>query len=242
MGILGRISRIVKANVQDLTSEASDPSKGIDDLLTVLRTERRESERQLASARAQLARLQAMKSDAEAKVGKLSDEAIDALRKGDEDLARRTLVRKKAQADAAASVAAEIEEFSSLAAKLGKALGWLDARIAQISVRKGLADARSAQANVARMMDDMDFDSLEDSIDELTGDGLDDPLFRPGILDDPPGLDSVAPRPGKTVSPKVDKALDREGGPSGAEDGKIVDELAALRKKIEDSRKGKGGK
>lgn len=239
MGILGRISKIVKANLQDVTSDTLDPAKGIEDLLTVLRTERRESERQLVSARVQLKRLEVMLKDAETKARNLADEATNALRKGDDDTARRCLIRKKSQAEAASSVRAEVEEFSALTVKLEKAVGWLDARISQVSVRKGLADTRSAHANVARMMDDMDFDAMDDTLDELSGDGL-----RSGsrILDEPPGLDALAPRPGRTLNPPIDRALDREGGPAGADDKKIVDELAALRKKIEDSRKGKGGK
>ncbi len=95
MSILDRMSRLVRANVNDLIDQAEDPAKMIDQLL-------RDMQSNITTARAQVASMIAQEKELEAdltETRQLSEEWAEKARRaveaGKDDLAREALRRKR---------------------------------------------------------------------------------------------------------------------------------------------------
>ncbi|MDQ4044926.1 MAG: PspA/IM30 family protein, partial [Chloroflexota bacterium] len=94
MAILDRISRLVRANINDLIDQAEDPEKMIDQIL-------RDMQSSITSARAQVAAMIAQEKELEAEVSESEElvreweaKARRAVEAGKDDLAREALRRK----------------------------------------------------------------------------------------------------------------------------------------------------
>lgn len=94
MSILDRISRLVRANVNDLIDQAEDPEKMIDQIL-------RDMQSNITTARAQVAAMIAQEKELEADVNESQELATEwgekarrAVSAGKDDLAREALRRK----------------------------------------------------------------------------------------------------------------------------------------------------
>jgi len=95
MGILDRMSRLVRANVNDLLDRAEDPEKMIDQIIRDMQTNITDARRQVAAMIAQEKELEAdLKESKElsAEWGTKAKRAVDA---GKDDLAREALRRKR---------------------------------------------------------------------------------------------------------------------------------------------------
>jgi phage shock protein A len=95
MGILERMSRLVRANVNDLIDKAEDPEKMIDQIL-------RDMESNILTARSQVASMIAQEKELEADLRETSELATEwgekarrAVDAGKDDLAREALRRKR---------------------------------------------------------------------------------------------------------------------------------------------------
>ncbi|MDP9363126.1 MAG: PspA/IM30 family protein [Chloroflexota bacterium] len=95
MGIMDRLSRLIRANVNDLIDRAEDPEKLLDQILRDMQTN-------ITSARAQVASMIAQEKELEADLGETRRLAIEwgakaqrAVEAGKDDLAREALRRKR---------------------------------------------------------------------------------------------------------------------------------------------------
>ncbi len=95
MSILDRVSRLVRANVNDLIDQAEDPEKMIDQLL-------RDMQLNITTARAQVALMIAQEKELEADLTESrhlatqwNEKAMRAVEAGKDDLAREALRRKR---------------------------------------------------------------------------------------------------------------------------------------------------
>jgi phage shock protein A len=95
MGILDRMSRLVRANVNEMLDRAEDPEKMIDQIIRDMQTNITDARRQVASMIAQEKELEAdLKESTElaSEWGTKAQRAVDA---GKDDLAREALRRKR---------------------------------------------------------------------------------------------------------------------------------------------------
>ena len=95
MGIMDRLSRLIRANVNDLIDQAEDPEKMLDQIL-------RDMQSNMTTARAQVAAMIAQEKELEADLNetrRLANEwgakAQRAVAAGKDDLAREALRRKR---------------------------------------------------------------------------------------------------------------------------------------------------
>jgi phage shock protein A len=95
MGILDRMSRLIRANINDMIDRAEDPEKMIDQIL-------RDMESNIRTARSQVAAMIAQEKELEADLGETKQLAAEwgakakrAVDAGKEDLAREALRRKR---------------------------------------------------------------------------------------------------------------------------------------------------
>jgi len=148
MGIMDRLSRLIRANVNDLIDAAEDPEKTLDQLL-------REMQENMTTARAQVAAMIAQEKELEADLNetrRLADEwgrkAQRAVAAGKDDLAREALRRKRDSDDNAAVYAQQLGVQEQAVEKLKQQLRQLEAKYqATLSQRDSMiARQRRARA------------------------------------------------------------------------------------------------
>lgn len=169
MGVLDRMSRLVRANVNDLLDQAEDPEKMIDQIL-------RDMESNIVDARKQVAAMIAQEKELEYdrdETQKLSDawgeKAQRAVEAGKDDLAREALRRQKDYADNADLYDQQLTAQKEAVAKLKMQLAQLEAKYDQTRSQRDSLVARQkrarAQAQVAGSLNSADFSSMDPSAD-----------------------------------------------------------------------------
>jgi len=94
MGIMDRISRLVRANVNDIIDQAEDPEKMIDQILRDMQTNITTARAQVASMIAQEKELEAEVEENQELASEWEEKARRAVAAGKDDLAREALRRK----------------------------------------------------------------------------------------------------------------------------------------------------
>jgi len=95
MGIMDRISRLLRANVNDMLDRAEDPESTLDQILRDMETNIGQARTQVASMIAQQKELQADLSEVKGLSTEWQTKAQRAVEAGKDDLAREALRRKK---------------------------------------------------------------------------------------------------------------------------------------------------
>jgi phage shock protein A len=94
MAILDRISRLVRANINDLIDQAEDPEKMIEQILRDMQSNMTTARAQVAAMIAQEKELEADVSESNELVTEWNEKARRAVTAGKDDLAREALRRK----------------------------------------------------------------------------------------------------------------------------------------------------
>jgi phage shock protein A len=181
MGILGRLSTLIKSNVNDAIDSMQDPGKEIDqmvrDMEDYARQARAEVARCIADERLLERRLQAI----EGEIGDWQKKAEMAIRSGDDGLAKEALARKAEKETERADTKKALQEQGVYGDQLTAALKALEARLKDVKSRQGTLKAK-ARANrdgtmTAKTSAFGDFDRMASRIDATEAEAsLDDEL------------------------------------------------------------------
>jgi len=181
MGILGRLSTLVKSNVNDAIDSMQDPGKEIDqmvrDMEDYARQARAEVARCIADERLLERRLQAI----EGEIGDWQKKAEMAIRAGDDGLAKEALARKADKETERAETKKALQEQGVYGDQLTAALKALEARLKDVKSRQGTLKAK-ARSNrdgtmTAKTSAFGDFDRMASRIDATEAEAsLDDEL------------------------------------------------------------------
>jgi phage shock protein A len=137
MGILGRLSTLIKSNVNDVIDSMQDPAKEIDQMIRDMEDSARQARTEVAESRAG-EKLQSRRVDtlaAEARTWE--DHAMRAVQAGDDALAKEAL-RRKAEREADRLAAEKtLQEQRVYADQLVAGLKALDARLQDVKSRQG---------------------------------------------------------------------------------------------------------
>lgn len=156
MSIFDRISRIIKANLNDVLDKAEDPEKMLKQLLDEANENLMEVKTQTASAIAQLKQLEAKEREYQSEAEKWQAKAELAVTKGEDDLAREALARKKTAQSTADGFKAQVTAQHQSVDQLKASLGELESKIAEMNVKKDLLIARhrraEAEQNIQKTM------------------------------------------------------------------------------------------
>jgi phage shock protein A len=149
MGLFDRIGRVVKANLNDLVNKAEDPEKILEQSIIDMQEDLVQLRQAVATAIATQKRSQKQYEQAQNEANTWQQRAMLALQKGDEDLARQALQRKKTNADTAESIKAQLDQQSSQVDTLKRNLIGLESKISEAKTKKNMLKARaqSAKAN-----------------------------------------------------------------------------------------------
>lgn len=152
MGITDRISRIIRANVNDLLDRAEDPEKMIDQILRDMASSIDDARGQVATMVAQEKLLAGDLADAEKLATAWGDKAERAVGAGKDDLAREALRRKRDSAQNAELYAEQLEVQEHAVARLKQQLGDLESKYqATLSQRDSML-ARQKRARAQRQL------------------------------------------------------------------------------------------
>lgn len=151
-GIMDRLSRLIRANVNDLIDNAEDPEKMIDQIL-------RDMQESITMARSQVAAMIAQEKELEldaAETKKLAGEwgrkAERAVTAGKDDLAREALRRKRDNEENSAIYSEQLGVQSQAVAKLKDQLRQLEAKYQTTLGARDTLIARQRRAKAQRQV------------------------------------------------------------------------------------------
>ena len=162
MGFFDRLSRLLRASLNDLVSKAEDPVKVLDQAMIDMQAELVKLRQAVATALASQRRLKSQADQAEGQAGHWLERAEQALRAGEEDLARQALTRRRASLETHQALAPQLEAATGQAEALKQSLLKLEGKLSEAKTRKNMLKAR-AQAAQAQVQ-------LQNSVEGLSTD------------------------------------------------------------------------
>ncbi|WP_448566153.1 PspA/IM30 family protein [Thermus sp.] len=149
MNLLDRISRLIRANLNDLLRRAEDPEKIMEQALLDMKEALKEAREQVAAAMAEAKRLEREVESHLKEAALWEEKAKEALKAGREDLAKEALKRRKRALDLAEGFKQQLEEQKGLTDRLLTQLKALEAKIDEAEARKKLLLARKKGVEAA---------------------------------------------------------------------------------------------
>lgn len=146
MGLIDRVSRVIRANLNDLVSKAEDPEKVLEQTLIDMQEDLVQMRQAVASAIASQKRTQQQYNQAQTEANNWQQRAQLALQKGDENLAREALVRKKTHSETAAALKSQLDQQSTSVDSLKRNLIALEGKISEAKTKKDMLKARASAA------------------------------------------------------------------------------------------------
>lgn len=146
MGLFDRVSRVVRSNLNAAVSSAEDPEKILDQAIIDMQEDLVQMRQAVARAIASQKRVQQQADKSQAAAATWQQRAQLALQKGQEDLAREALVRKKTEAETAASLKAQLDQQSGTVDTLKRQLIALESKISEAKTKKDMLKARASAA------------------------------------------------------------------------------------------------
>jgi phage shock protein A len=137
MGILGRLTTLIKSNVNDAIDSMQDPGKEIDQMVREMEESARDARSEVARCMAEEKRLQRRIEMLQAESKTWDERAAAGVRAGDDPLARQALIRKAAIEAECAETAKASQEQSVYVDQLVTGLKALDARVKDVKLRQG---------------------------------------------------------------------------------------------------------
>jgi phage shock protein A len=206
MGLFKRISDNIRANLNAMLDRAEDPEKMLNQYLRDMEDDIADAEGAVAKQLVVVRKFKAQYEDASAMVDKREAQAVEALEKGREDLARKALEDKKLHHVRAEDCRTQFESSETTAERLKSQLSEMKDEYEKLRAKRDtlVARARSAEAQkgihgivggLGRDDARRGFDRMEDKVLQMeaeahvagelrrTGKNLDDELAALGNAD-----------------------------------------------------------
>jgi phage shock protein A len=137
MGILGRLSTLVKSNVNDLIDSMQDPAKEIDQMIRDMEDSARQARTEVAQTMAEEKRLAKKVEQLAGEVTTWEEHAMRAVKAGDDALAREALKRKAEKEADRLETEKALNEQKAYVDQLTAGLKALEARVKEVKLRQG---------------------------------------------------------------------------------------------------------
>lgn len=161
MGILDRMSRLIRANINDFIDSAEDPEKMLNELMREMQASIREARQQVANMIAQEKQLEADLQEAQMDAREWERKAETALKRDREDLAREALRRKRDAEEISMVYASQLNSQQELIVKLRGQLKMLEHKYDEAESKRNLLIARHRRAQAQKRINET-FSSLPD--------------------------------------------------------------------------------
>ncbi|TVP69916.1 MAG: PspA/IM30 family protein [Leptolyngbya sp. LCM1.Bin17] len=146
MGLFDRVSRVIRSNLNAAVSSAENPEKILDQAIIDMQEDLVQMRQAVAGAIASQKRVQQQYDKAHNDANTWQQRAQLALQKGDEDLARQALSRKKTQAETAVALKAQLDTQSVTVEQLKRNLIGLESKLSEAKTKKDMLKARASAA------------------------------------------------------------------------------------------------
>ena len=152
MGIFDRVSRLVRANVNDAMDNAEDPEKMLDQLIRDMTDEIRQARGQVATMIAQEKELASDKSEADRAAVEWQRRAEMAVAQDKDELAREALRRKRDAEENARIYGEQLVAQQHTVTRLKNQLQELDNKLGQMQSKRDVLIARSRRAKAQQQV------------------------------------------------------------------------------------------
>ncbi len=152
MGILERISTVLKANINALISKAENPEKMLNQLVIDMNEQLIEAKKQVALSIADEKKLERQMLENQTQAGEWERKAMLAVKAGKDDLAKEALVRQQEYTGYAAQFKKEYDSQYASVEQLKDALRQLQAKIEEANRKKNLLIARAKRAEAQKQI------------------------------------------------------------------------------------------
>jgi phage shock protein A len=152
MGFFDRLSRLLRANLNDLVSKAEDPVKILDQAVSDMQDDLVKLRQAVAMAIASQKRLKNQAEQAESQSRTWYERAELALKKNEDELAREALTRRKTFQETATSLGTQVQAQSAQVETLKKSLVALEGKIAEARTKKDMLKARAQAAQAQQQL------------------------------------------------------------------------------------------
>jgi len=143
MGILGRLSTLIKSNVNDAIDSMQDPGKEIEQMVRDMEDYARQARAEVGRCIADERLLERRVQTIEAEIGDWEKRAETAIRAGDDNLAKQALARKAEKETERDEAKKALQDQGAYADQLTAALKALEARLKDVKLRKETLKAKA---------------------------------------------------------------------------------------------------
>lgn len=161
MAILDRMTRLIRANINDLLDRSEDPEKMLNELLREMDSSINDARSQVAATIAQEKELEAELRDAQREAGEWNRRAELAVGAGKDDLAREALRRKRDSESIGTVYAQQLNSQQEMVSKLKQQLTMLQAKRDEAESKRNVLIARHKATQAQR--------KIQDTISSLPG-------------------------------------------------------------------------
>ncbi|MFH7030555.1 MAG: PspA/IM30 family protein [Heteroscytonema crispum UTEX LB 1556] len=155
MGLFDRIRRVVSSNLNDLVSKAEDPEKMLEQAILEMQEDLVQLRQGVAQTIAAQKRTEKQYNDAQNEINKWQRNAQLALQKGDENLARQALERKKTYTETGTALKISLDQQSTQVETLKRNLIQLESKISEAKTKKEMLKARITTAKAQEQLQGM---------------------------------------------------------------------------------------
>ena len=178
MGFFDRLSRLLRANLNDLVSKAEDPVKILDQSVADMQSDLVKLRQAVSIAISSQKRLKSQADQAKVQAKTWYERAELALQKGEEDLAREALTRRKAFKESFDGLTNQLQAQEGQVEMLKRSLVKLEGKIAEAKTKKDMLKARAQAAKAQQKLQSAvgnlgansamaAFDRMEDKVQAL---------------------------------------------------------------------------
>jgi len=178
MNIGDRFARLVKSNVNDLINKMEDPEKVLEQAVQDMQKDLIKVRQAYAEVSASTKRMEEQIRLAESEAAKWYERAQLALSKGEDELAREALTRRKQQLEMSDSLKEQVEGQQGSITTLYESMKELEAKMAEAKAKKDQIIARARTAKATTKVNDMlsgvgstssmaAFDRMTEKVDQL---------------------------------------------------------------------------
>ena len=146
MGLLERVSTLVRANLNDLIDRAENPSKMIKQVILDMENQLLQVKTQVAISIADQHTLEKKAQEAEERAADWLRKAELAVQKDQDDLARAAIERHKSAERTAGSFRQQVDDQRAQVATLKSALGKLEQKLAEAQAKSDMLIAQHRRA------------------------------------------------------------------------------------------------
>ncbi|MGB9595826.1 MAG: PspA/IM30 family protein [Candidatus Poribacteria bacterium] len=150
MGVLERISRLIRSNINDLLDRAEDPEKILQQLITDMQQDLREAKIQVASAIREQKKLESLYQEHLTMADVWEKRAISAIKEQNDYLAKEALKRKRDCEQLAKEYKTQLDDQAKSVQSLKTGLAELEAKLSDAKRKKDLLVARQKRAQAQK--------------------------------------------------------------------------------------------